>query len=107
VAHGHKYDVLWQATPSPIPLNETFDLVVEVRRHDAAAKSASDVALNVDARMPAHGHGMNVLPRVSSKGDGKFAVSGLLFHMPGHWELYFDVTENAATERVQIDVNLE
>ena len=31
----------------------------------------------------------------------------MLLHMPGRWELYFDVGEGALTERAQIEVELE
>ena len=39
--------------------------------------------------MPAHQHGLNYAPEVSALGDGTFRVDGLLFHMPGLWELAF------------------
>ena len=57
--------------------------------------------------MPEHGHGMNRVPRIEAKGGGRFRAEGLLFHMPGKWELYFDVTRGALTERAQADVHLE
>jgi len=34
-------------------------------------------------------------------------VLGLRFHMPGRWELYFDVTRDGVLERAQIDLELE
>ena len=57
--------------------------------------------------MPEHGHGMNRVPKVAPRPDGGFHAEGLLFHMPGRWELYFDVTQGAVTERAQTDVFLE
>jgi hypothetical protein len=65
-----------------------------------------DVELSVDAAMPEHGHGMNRVPRIEA-GDGHFRAEGLLFHMPGKWELYFDVTQGAVTERAQTIILLE
>ncbi|HVR85091.1 MAG TPA: hypothetical protein VMU54_12315 [Planctomycetota bacterium] len=61
----------------------------------------------MDARMPAHFHGMNRVPKVTQQADGIFVAEGLLFHMPGHWELYFDITQGGKTERAQVDVELK
>ena len=76
---------------------------------DPAAPDAprADVELAVDAAMPEHGHGMNRVPKVGARPDGGFHAEGLLFHMPGKWQLYFDVTRGAVTERAQADVVLE
>ncbi len=41
----------------------------------------------VDAGMPAHGHGMNYRPTVSPGTDGVVTADGFLFHMPGTWEI--------------------
>ena len=69
--------------------------------------SLEGVELSVDAAMPEHGHGMNRVPEVRHAGDGRYVVDGMLLHMPGRWEVYFDVTDGALTERAQIEVELE
>lgn len=33
-------------------------------------------------------------------------AEGLVFHMPGRWELYIDITDGGVTERAQLDVDL-
>ncbi len=99
------YIVAFRPEPEPIPMNEPFDLHVTVRAADGEA--VEGVALAADAAMPAHGHGMNRAPVVRRAEDGVWVVSGMLFHMPGHWELYLDITRGAITERAQFDVNLE
>jgi hypothetical protein len=91
----------YATTPDPIPWGEPFALQVWL------PGKGPDAALAVDAAMPEHGHGMNRVPLVTGDGQGGYAVEGLLFHMPGRWELYFDVTEGAVTERAQIEVVLE
>ena len=50
---------------------------------------------------------MNTIPNVRLNDDGTFAVSEMLFHMPGFWELYFDITEGAVTERAQDEIDIE
>lgn len=101
------YRVAYRPEPAPIPLNEPFRLSVWVTDAGGAAPVPGDLVLWVDAAMPHHQHGMNTQPSVRRLGDGRFDVDGMLFHMAGRWELYFDVTLGAITERAQTDVNLE
>lgn len=103
---GGTFVVRYTPSPDPIPLNEPFDLTLEVeRKADGAA--AEGVTVSVDARMPAHNHGMNTTPQVTEQGGGTYLVDGMLFHMPGHWELYVEVEEGGSTERATFDVMLE
>lgn len=55
------------------------------------------LALDVDATMPAHGHGMNTTPVVESSANGSFSVSGMQLHMPGTWRFAFEVMESATS----------
>ena len=48
-------------------------------------------ALSVDAHMPAHRHGMNYQASVNPRGPGLYRAEGLMFHMPGRWELVFEL----------------
>ena len=50
-----------------------------------------DVRLTVDCTMPHHGHGMNVRPVATPVGPGRWKVEPMLLHMPGRWELSFDL----------------
>ena len=59
----------------------------------------------VDARMPEHRHGMNYRARVSES-RRNLRGRGLLFHMPGLWQLMFDV-ERASKERLTRSDDLE
>lgn len=100
-SHG-SYDVHVVTEPTPLPLNELFGLRVEVTpRADAPAVDA----VSVDADMPEHGHGMNTRPQVTA-GEGTWRVEGMLFHMPGTWELYVDVESGGIVERAVIPIEL-
>ena len=103
-SNGGSYSVAFESTPSPIPMNEPFDV-----RFTVTAKSGSvqGITVQVDARMPAHGHGMNRVPKLTTQPDGSTRAEGMLFHMPGHWELYVDITQGGKTERAQFDVDLK
>jgi hypothetical protein len=50
---------------------------------------------------------MNYRARVSPRGDGRYRAEGLLFHMPGKWQLVFDVERPGRTERLTADVVVE
>jgi cytochrome c peroxidase len=50
--------------------------------------------------MPEHRHGMNYAPAVKALGPGRWRAEGLMFHMPGRWELTFEVTAGGATDRL-------
>ena len=91
------------SAPNPYPVNELFGLVATVEEGCDPPRRPVDVRLRVDAAMPDHRHGMNTEAVVTSTGAGRFVVDGLLLHMPGRWELYFDVTDGAVTERAQLD----
>jgi len=56
--------------------------------------------LAVDAVMPEHGHGMNYKAQVSAQTLDRYTAAGLMFHMPGRWELLFDVRSGDSTDRL-------
>jgi cytochrome c peroxidase len=71
----------------------------------ACAKSgALPQTLKVDAQMPEHRHGMNYRPEVKrialSEKAGQWRVEGMMFHMPGRWQLAFELGD----ERLAADV---
>ena len=98
------YLVSYRIVPEDFEVGDLFGVEVEVRRADGEPVTAS---LAVDARMPEHGHGMNREPLVEAGGEGRFSATNLMFHMPGYWELYLDLTRGAVTERAQAPLELE
>jgi hypothetical protein len=107
---GGSYHVSYAPFPYPIPLNKVFALEVRVYTDAAMTTRAKDVTIGVDAAMPSHHHGMNLVPRAERIGDGIFRVTGMLFHMPGYWEIYVDVREGGREggreERARFEVQL-
>jgi hypothetical protein len=101
------YRVVYKTAPDAIPRGTTFAIDAWVFAADAPDRPLADVRLAADAAMPEHGHGMNRKPTVERAADGRFRIEGMLFHMPGLWQLYLDVTSGALTERAQVDVDLE
>ncbi len=99
-----RYAVELETTPAVLAVNQPFDVALKVLPKNGAAK---DLDVVVDARMPAHFHGMNRVAKITRAGENTWKAEGLVFHMPGHWELYVDITQGGATERAQIDVDLK
>jgi len=97
---GRIYVVAWQA--APMHVSEFFTLEVAA----CANAGPAPTALRVDAVMPAHKHGMNYLPKVESAGAGRFRAEGLMLHMPGAWELSFDVRGSQGNETLREGISL-
>lgn len=94
------FTVSWTPVPDPIPLNAMFGLDLRVSPSSEAAE------VTVDAGMPGHGHGMTVRPKTTRRADGTFEARGLLFHMPGEWEITVSVRDGATTATARFPVTV-
>lgn len=101
------YFVRVESTPGTIPQNDLFSLKVWVSDAAERRAPARGVTVVVDAGMPEHQHGMNTAPQLTANAGGWYDVEGMMFHMPGFWEIYVDVTRGGVTERAQFRVDLE
>jgi hypothetical protein len=82
------------AEPS-IRVSEPFALAITLCG-DGAPK-----LLRLDAGMPAHRHGMNYRPTLSAVGPGVWRAEGMMFHMPGVWEVRLEI-EGGPAVRVKL-----
>ncbi len=98
------YEIVFASTPGPIETGKHFSLDFAVCPIGAATVPQ---AVRVDAVMPEHRHGMNYRPVVVAKGDGTYRADGLMLHMPGRWEIRFDVVTAAGTRRLVAATLLE
>lgn len=96
VAAAH-YQLAYRTQPSQIVVGSHFSLEVIVC---AKAGGGAVEGLQVDAFMPEHRHGMNYRPAAKALGGGRYQIEGLMFHMPGRWDLHFDVTSGGRSERL-------
>jgi hypothetical protein len=96
--------VLFRTVPAPIEVGRHFAVEAFVCPTPPVGVAAGFM---VDARMPEHRHGMNYRARVFRKPDGIYVAQGLLFHMPGLWQLMFDVEHAGRMQRLTTDVDLE
>lgn len=87
----------YQTTPPAIPVGRHFVIDFVLCPRDGAVLPAE---VRVDATMPEHRHGMNYRPSVVSRGAGVYRAEGLMFHMPGRWELVFELRGSGAPQRL-------
>jgi hypothetical protein len=85
----------WRAEPAAIAVGKPFALMVWTCPREARL-------VKVDATMPEHRHGMNYRPSIAAQEAGTWRVQGLLWHMPGRWELRFDVQAEVGAEAPQV-----
>ena len=104
ITDGGSFHVTWVPAPDPIPYNDYFSLEIQVRDADTGASLTEALSVDVDAQMPAHGHGMNTKPVTSELGDGLFFTEGMVLHMEGAWELTIDVGLDGVVETARFDV---
>jgi hypothetical protein len=94
--------VVYRTLPTTIVVGQHFSVDALV-----CADTGSPVLARVDAQMPEHRHGMNYRPTVAPSGAGRYVAEGLMFHMPGRWQLVFDIERAGERTRLTSDVNLE
>ena len=107
LSHAGTYRLLYRTTPAAIERGKPFAIDVWVFSARDPSRPLAGLALQADAAMPEHGHGMNRVPAVTRREDGGLHVEGMLFHMLGPWQLYLDVIDGPLAERAQVDVELE
>ncbi len=100
---GKRYALAWRAVPA-IQVGEFFRLQVATCSREGQPMVRT---LRVDAQMPEHKHGMDYRATVRPQGPGRFVVEGMLLHMPGRWELSFDLNAGADRETLRMDVTID
>ena len=100
-SRGKNYQIIFSPKKDQIPLNQYFDMDVEIKGLMGQALKFP-VELTVDAGMEAHNHGMNSKPMIESLGGGKYKISGLLFHMAGQWFFEFSIQRGVTFDRTKI-----
>ncbi len=97
---GNAVTLGWRLVDQPvIAVSEAFAI-------DVRACPADVELLGVDAVMPAHRHGMNYKPSVTSAGPGRWRVEGLLWHMRGRWDLAFELRHRGQIQKLSQAIDL-
>ena len=100
VVFSDHYMIAFRPDPVRIEVGEPFALVLNV-----CTKGGNPAELvAVEAQMPEHRHGMNYKAAIVAGPDGRYRAEGLVFHMPGRWEISFDVRAGEESERLSHDI---
>ena len=100
VVFSDHYMIAFRPEPMRIEVGQPFSLLLNV-----CTKNGNPAELvAIDAQMPEHKHGMNYRPTIVSAGDGRYRAEGMVFHMPGHWELAIDVRAGEESERLTHEI---
>ena len=102
-SQGGNYIIAFSPPSIRIPLNQYFDMDVFIKGPTEQVL-AYPVALQVDAGMKAHNHGMNVNPKIIRLGKGHFKVEGMMLHMPGKWFLSFLISRGAMSDKAELNM---
>ncbi len=98
--HKGVVQLAWKPVGGAITVGQPFTLDMQVC-------PSSATLVRVDATMPAHRHGMNYRPSIQATGDGAWRAEGLMFHMPGHWQLQWQVRTPDGVETLVDGVDLK
>ena len=96
--------VAYRTDPAQIAVGKPF--AIEVVACVDGDKAAAPSRIRVDAGMPMHGHGMNYMPSEKKPGPGHSQFNGMVFHMPGAWQITFDVFEGDKRQRLTEKVRI-
>ena len=96
---GKTWKAWWRSEPAIVEIGRHF----AIRFHLCGPPART---AKVRGWMPDHRHGMNYRAAVSLTGP-KGAARGLLFHMPGRWQLILDIAGAAGREKLTAEMVLE
>ncbi|MFZ4759325.1 MAG: FixH family protein [Burkholderiaceae bacterium] len=102
---GAEVDLAWRPAPAPISIGKPFSIEFAVCPRGPAPVAIDRV--KVDAWMPAHRHGMNYAPTLSGAAPGPLRADGLVFHMPGRWQVVFELRAGERPLRLTDDLTVK
>jgi|GEM_PF-572904 len=94
---GGSWSVAYEPSPDPIPTTDNFKLYVTISDIETG-ELVLGADVEADAAMPEHNHGMNTSPVVTEVDGGQYEVTGMQFHMTGHWRIDLEITVMGETE---------
>jgi len=104
---GGRYVARVTPLVASIPMNEPFGVSLTLTDPETGDRFTDYDEVSIDARMPAHKHGMLRDVGLVEQPDGSLRADGLLLHMYGHWEFHVDVRMGPRFERAQVSVRLQ
>lgn len=93
----------YRIEPSPLRVAQHFSMQFRICKGGQTLKPD---AFKVDALMPRHGHGMNYKADIEIQQDGLVEARGMLFHMPGEWQIELYLSHDGLARQVKIDYQI-
>ena len=91
------------SVPDKIAIEKLFSVKVSAC---VGKDSEAPRCIRVYAGMPMHGHGTNYKPSERKPGPGHSAFNGMLFCMPGNWNLTFDGEDGGKCQQLPRKVKI-
>jgi len=111
---AHSDSVLLTGKNYKVYLSTSVDIKVSEPAAVLATVCGEVAALThfqLDASMPAHGHGTNYTPSINQKyvsdTAAQYELDGIVLHMPGTWQWQVDISDDTGTETLTTDFVLE
>jgi len=89
----------YQGNVEPLPLNDYCSI-------QFIAEGTELLALEFDADMPAHKHGMITKPEITWSEDDGWWVHGMIFHMPGAWVMSVNAQTTEGWYQIDFPVHI-
>ena len=103
VVFSDHYMIAFRPEPMRIEVGEPFALLFNV-----CTKNGNPAELvAVEAQMPEQKRAMKYKPTIVSAGEGRYRAEGMVFDMPGRWELAIDVRAGEESERLTHEIILK
>ncbi|MEM9383399.1 MAG: FixH family protein [Planctomycetota bacterium] len=106
VTRDGAYLVTWSPAGASIPINDPFEVDVQVERNDESRAPVTGAEVVMTCYMPDHGHGMLREPRSEELGEGRYRVRGLLLHMDGFWTVSISIVEGGLSSTADDELRL-
>ena len=87
----------------PLPLARHFAMQFQLCHN---GKALPLEGFKIDASMPRHGHGMNYRAEINPLGRTLVEADGLLFHMPGLWQINLEFSSGDSKHRVELEYQI-
>ncbi len=95
-----------EAPAGGAPLGALHDWQLDLEWPDGRA--VAEARVQASGGMPEHDHGLPTQPRVAAGGrPGAYRVQGVRFHMPGRWQLVFDVEVDGERDLLTFALRVE
>jgi len=99
------YRMSFRSESAPITINRIHTWVLHIET--ITGEPVEQAEITVDGGMPEHDHGLPTSPRMTEYlGNGDYRVEGMKFHMNGHWEVAFTISDNDQGDRIVFELDL-